>query len=176
MCVGAPEQALLHATKYRILTARMHVAAERTPVVQSDGTFRQLSPSPPPEAAAPALLALEGGLGEGLGVGGGQVVVAAEEEQYDDLLPWKQRKKKLEQQAHAASLELARFEVSPPSLIAPQAAAPPSPLLCPPPLSLTGCERGSPLHACGERLLPMPPQARQSQPPCLAAFLLLAPC
>jgi hypothetical protein len=48
---------------------------------------------------------------EGLGLGGGQLVVL-EEDEYEHLLPLPLRKKRMEQRADAAALELARFEVS----------------------------------------------------------------
>jgi len=47
---------------------------------------------------------------EGLGPGEGQLV-EIEEDEYEELLPWPERQKRLQQRADAAALELARFEV-----------------------------------------------------------------
>ena len=48
---------------------------------------------------------------EGLGPGEGQLV-EIEEDEYEELLPWPERQKRLQQRADAAALELARFGYS----------------------------------------------------------------
>ncbi len=77
------------------------MAEERQAEQEADGTFRPLSP-PPGTMQVDA---------EGLGPGGGQLVVL-EEDEYEHLLPLPVRKKRMQQRADAAALELARFEVS----------------------------------------------------------------
>ena len=82
-------------------------AEARKPEQQDDGTFRPLSPSPPEAARSPAGMPPDE---EGLGPGEGQLV-EIEEDEYEELLPWPERQKRLQQRADAAALELARFEV-----------------------------------------------------------------
>ena len=99
---------------WRAASDGQQVAEERKPEQQGDGTFRPLSPSAPERSPA-AMLPDE----EGLGPGEGQLV-EMEEDEYEELLPWPERQKRLQQRADAAALELARFEVLAAPLLLPR--------------------------------------------------------